>query len=81
MVLCLKQGMRLYISVSPEDLSLLIPECYAQFPVSGLVLTLTWIKYEEREERRLLVGVINFKFPLQPHQKYYITHYEELGLS
>ena len=24
--------------------------------------------------------VINFKFPLQPHQKYYITQYEELGL-
>ena len=25
--------------------------------------------------------VINFKFPLQPHQKYYITQYEELGVS
>ena len=25
--------------------------------------------------------VINFKFPLQPHQKYYITQYEELGFS
>ena len=23
----------------------------------------------------------NFKFPLQPHQKYYITQYEELGFS
>ena len=26
-----------------------------------------------------LLRVINFKFPLQPHQKYYITHYVELG--
>ena len=25
--------------------------------------------------------VINFKFPLQPHQKYYNTQYEELGFS
>ena len=25
--------------------------------------------------------VINLKFPLQPHQKYYITQYEELGFS
>ena len=25
--------------------------------------------------------VINFKFPLQPHQKYYIRQYEELGFS
>ena len=23
----------------------------------------------------------NFKFPLQPHQKYYITQYEDLGFS
>ena len=28
-----------------------------------------------------LPRVINFKFPLQPHQKYNITQYEELGLS
>ena len=28
-----------------------------------------------------LPRVINFKFPLQPHQKYYITQYEELGCS
>ena len=28
-----------------------------------------------------LPRVINFKFPLQPHQKYYITHYGELGFS
>ena len=28
-----------------------------------------------------LPRVINFKFPLQPHQKYYITQYEELGFS
>ena len=26
-------------------------------------------------------GRINFKFPLPPHQKYYITQYEELGFS
>ena len=26
-------------------------------------------------------GVINVKFPLQHHQKYYITQYEELGFS
>ena len=26
-----------------------------------------------------LPRVINFKFPLQPHQEYYITQYEELG--
>ena len=26
-----------------------------------------------------LSRVINVKFPLQPHQKYYITQYEELG--
>ena len=25
--------------------------------------------------------VINFKFPLQPHKKYHITQYEELGFS
>ena len=25
--------------------------------------------------------VVNFKFPLQPHQKYYITQYEEFGFS
>ena len=25
--------------------------------------------------------VINFKFLLQPHQKYYITQYEEVGFS
>ena len=24
---------------------------------------------------------VNFKFPLHPHQKYYITQYEELGFS
>ena len=29
----------------------------------------------------LLPGVINFKFALRPHQKYYITKYEELGFS
>ena len=29
----------------------------------------------------LLPRVINFKFLLQPHQKYYITQYEELGFS
>ena len=28
-----------------------------------------------------LPRVINVKFPLQPHQKYYITQYEELGFS
>ena len=28
-----------------------------------------------------LPRVINFKFPLQPRQKYYITQYEELGFS
>ena len=28
-----------------------------------------------------LPRVINSKFPLQPHQKYYITQYEELGFS
>ena len=28
-----------------------------------------------------LPRVINFKLPLQPHQKYYITQYEELDLS
>ena len=28
-----------------------------------------------------LPRVINFKFPLQPHQKYYSTQYEELGFS
>ena len=28
-----------------------------------------------------LPGVINFKFPLQPYEKYYITQYEELGFS
>ena len=28
-----------------------------------------------------LPRVINFKFPLQPHQKYYIAQYEELELS
>ena len=28
-----------------------------------------------------LPRVINFKFPLQPHQKYDITQYEELGFS
>ena len=28
-----------------------------------------------------LARVINFKFLLQPHQKYYITQYEELGFS
>ena len=29
----------------------------------------------------LLPRMINFKFPLQPHQKYYITRYEEPGFS
>ena len=28
-----------------------------------------------------LPRVINIKFLLQPHQKYYITQYEELGFS
>ena len=28
-----------------------------------------------------LPRVINFKFPLQPHQNYYTTQYEELGFS
>ena len=28
-----------------------------------------------------LPRVINIKFPLQPHQKYYITWHKELGLS
>ena len=28
-----------------------------------------------------LLRVINFKFPLQPHRKYYITQYEELCFS
>ena len=28
-----------------------------------------------------LPRVINCKFPLQPHQKYYITQYEEFGFS
>ena len=30
---------------------------------------------------RSLLRVINFNFPVQPHQKYYITQYEELGFS
>ena len=29
----------------------------------------------------VLPRVINFEFPLQPHQTYYITQYEELGFS
>ena len=29
----------------------------------------------------ILPRVINFKFPLQPHQKYYITFYGEFGFS
>ena len=28
-----------------------------------------------------LPRVINLKFPVRPHQKYYITQYEELGFS
>ena len=28
-----------------------------------------------------LPRMINFKFPLQPYEKYYITQYEELGYS
>ena len=28
-----------------------------------------------------LPRVINIKLPLQPHQKYYITQYRELGFS
>ena len=28
-----------------------------------------------------LPRVINLKFPLQPHQKYYTAQYEELGFS
>ena len=28
-----------------------------------------------------LMGVINVKFPLQPHQKYYITQSKEFGFS
>ena len=28
-----------------------------------------------------LPRVINFKFPQQPHKKYYFTQYEEIGLS
>ena len=28
-----------------------------------------------------LPRVISFKFPLQPHQKYYTTQYEEIGVS
>ena len=28
-----------------------------------------------------LPRVVNFKFALQPHQKYYITQYEELGFT
>ena len=28
-----------------------------------------------------LPRVVNFKLSLQPHQKYYITQYEELGCS
>ena len=44
------------------------------------------IKKLHRTAHRYLVTlsfprVINFKFPLRPHQKYYITQYEELGLS
>ena len=30
---------------------------------------------------RSLTRVINFKLPLQLHQKYYTTQYEELGFS
>ena len=33
------------------------------------------------EAKRGHPRVINVKFPLQPHQKYYITQYEELGFS
>ena len=31
--------------------------------------------------QQLAIIVVNVKFPLQPHQKYGITQYEELGFS
>ena len=71
----------LYIAYSDEKwlyCKLLLSHSYI-FPFKG------WenVLFELRSERVTLSlpGVINFKFPLQPHQKYYVTQYEELGCS
>ena len=39
------------------------------------------IRQKHRDLTLSLPGVINFKFPPQPHWKYYIAQYEELGFS
>ena len=40
-----------------------------------------WNKCQGSPAQEAFPRVINLQFPLNPHQKYYITQYEELGFS
>ena len=60
---------------SDEGLTLgILDSAYLFFPRRSTTLNNFYLSLS-------LPGVINVKFPLQPHQKYYITPYEELGFS
>ena len=66
-------------SVSPTSISQFANVCMSvrQPPWSGLEVSSPIIKRLTLS----LFRVISFKFPLQLHQKYYITQYVELGVS
>ena len=50
------------------------------FPVVSFRSSCIRLKERQMNDKRLLPSVINVKFPLQPHEKYCITQYGELGL-
>ena len=60
---------------------------YSWKPLGTLLqhwLKQVWVKQECQLHALFtlsLLRVINVKFPLQPHQRYFITHYEDLGFS
>ena len=56
-------------------------ECSISNFLCSLTRTITSHSMENLVFHGSLPRVINVKFPLQPHQKYYITQYGELGLS
>ena len=58
--------------------------CFYLFHCFGLVISFVSCLVCHTEDNNPFTpknDLINFKFPLQLHQKYYITQYEELGFS
>ena len=57
--------------------------CWMELPVGKRTnkFMRLWTKAMRQQLSLSLLRVINVKFPLQPHQKYYITQYGELWLS